>query len=45
MILLNNLELNDIHGGGFGIFLLIAGFVAFAIGVIDGYVRPIKCNK
>lgn len=46
MILLNENELNDIYGGGFGIGLgiAIAGIVAFIIGVVDGYVRPLKCN-
>lgn len=47
MILLNNLELNDIRGGSFSLGLLIgiASLITFAIGVIDGYVRPLKCNK
>jgi hypothetical protein len=46
MTLLNNIELNDIHGGGFGIgfFALIAGLVSFVVGIVDGYVRPLKCN-
>lgn len=37
-------ELKKINGGGFGLGLLIgAGFVLLA-GIIDGYVRPLKCN-
>ena len=38
-------ELNEVNGGG-GISLGLAIFagVTFIIGVIDGYVRPLKCN-
>lgn len=42
---LGNLELHDITGGG-GIAwgaVIVAG-ITFLIGVIDGYVRPLKCN-
>lgn len=47
MILLNENELNNIHGGGFsyGIAMFIGGLITFVIGMIDGYVRPLKCNK
>jgi lactobin A/cerein 7B family class IIb bacteriocin len=45
MILLNKEELNNIHGGGWGILIAIAGFITFAIGGLDGYVRPLRCNK
>jgi hypothetical protein len=45
MILLKDKELDNIHGGGFGFFAALAGIVTFVIGVIDGYVRPLKCNK
>ena len=38
MIKLNKNELMNVNGGGFSIG---AGFL---IGVIDGYVRPLKCN-
>lgn len=46
-MLLNNEELKNIRGGGFSIALslALAGLITFAIGIIDGYVRPIKCNK
>ena len=42
---LSSNELNEIHGGG-GISLGLAIFagITFLIGVIDGYVRPLKCN-
>ncbi len=45
MTLLNNFELEKIHGGGIGIWVTIAALITFAIGVIDGYIRPLKCNK
>ena len=39
-------ELMKVNGGGFSIGLgfLIGGLTTFIIGVIDGYVRPLKCN-
>ena len=41
---LDNHELKKVNGGGFCIGLLIgAGFVLIA-GIIDGYVRPLRCN-
>ncbi len=39
-------ELKKIQGGGlsiWGAISIVAG-VIFAIGVIDGFVRPLKCN-
>jgi hypothetical protein len=47
MTLISNEELKDIYGGGFFacLVILVAALVTFAIGVIDGYVRPLKCNK
>ena len=47
MNVLTNKELNGITGGTIGIgggLLIIAGIV-FLIGVIDGYIRPKKCNE
>lgn len=43
---IQNEELRKINGGGFSIGLgfLIGGIATFLIGVIDGYVRPLKCN-
>lgn len=46
---LNEFELTQVTGGA-GISyavlkaLLIAGGVIFGIGVIDGYVRPLRCR-
>lgn len=39
-------ELMKVNGGGFGLGLgfLVGGLATFIIGVIDGYVRPLKCN-
>lgn len=43
---LTNEELKEISGGGFhfGILAGIVAGVSFIIGVIDGLVRPLKCN-
>lgn len=40
-------ELKQIKGGSISLgagLLIIAGIV-FIVGVIDGYVRPLKCNR
>lgn len=39
-------ELNNISGGFSKLFVgaVIAGAVAFIIGVMDGFTRPLKCN-
>ena len=37
-------ENSYINGGGFGLGLLIGGIATFLIGVIDGFVRPLKCR-
>lgn len=46
-MVLQNEELTTITGGGvnYTILAIIGGVVAFAIGVIDGYLRPLTCNK
>lgn len=40
-------ELIETEGGAFsvGAIFAIGGIITFLIGVIDGYVRPLKCNK
>lgn len=40
-------ELSNITGGGIstGVLAVLGGVVAFVIGVIDGYLRPLACNK
>ena len=43
---LNKHELIKISGGfGLGLGCLIIAGIIFLIGVIDGYTRPLKCNK
>lgn len=39
-------ELNKVVGGGNGVAIgfLIAAGITFIIGIIDGYVRPLRCN-
>lgn len=41
---ISNNELKQINGGGFGLGLLIGGLATFVIGVIDGFVNPLKCR-
>lgn len=44
MLILNDRELKNITGGGFGAGLLISAGIVFVIGVIDGYIRPLACR-
>lgn len=41
---ISNKELKNVKGGGAGTILLIIAGIVFIIGVIDGYVRPLRCN-
>lgn len=43
---LNKKELLNVSGGGIsiGVLTLIGAGIVFLIGVIDGFVRPLKCN-
>ena len=41
---ISNKELKSINGGGFGLGFLIGGLATFLIGVIDGFVNPLKCR-
>ncbi len=43
---LTNEELQSINGGGIhvGFLMGLGAAVTFIIGVIDGLVRPLKCN-
>ncbi len=46
MIEISKDELDKIKGGGlsiWGAISLVAGII-FIVGVIDGFVRPLKCN-
>ncbi len=42
---LENNELKKIEGGGFGWAIALGGALTFLIGVVDGYIRPLACNK
>ena len=46
MNVLTNNELKDINGGSIkiGIGIGIVAGITFLIGVIDGIIRPLKCN-
>lgn len=39
-------EMLKINGGGFsfGFWALIGSGIVFIVGLIDGFVRPLKCN-
>ena len=43
---LNDVEMKKIIGGGMSLFgiLGISSLVTFLSGIIDGFVRPLKCN-
>lgn len=45
--MLTNDELLDVKAGAinFGTVSLIIAGITFIIGVVDGYFRPLKCNK
>lgn len=47
MNILANSELKNIYAGGvkIGIVAAIVGVVTFVVGVVDGYLRPLKCRK
>ncbi len=41
---IKNEELKQINGGGWKIGLIFGAGLVFIIGVIDGFIRPLKCN-
>ena len=47
MQLLNEYQLKQVIGGGFslGLGALIGAGIAFLVGFIDGYVRPLACRS
>jgi len=47
MVKLNKKELLEVNGGGIsvGACCVIGLALVFIAGVVDGYVRPLKCNK
>lgn len=40
-------ELQSINGGSisFGAYIIGGGVITFLIGIVDGFLRPLKCNK
>mgnify|MGYP003514638457 CR=1 FL=1 len=42
---LSKTELNNISGGAVSAYFIFGGIVTFVIGFIDGFTRPLKCNK
>ena len=42
---LNKNELLNIIGGGYGVWAVIGGFIAFLISTVEGFINPIKCGK
>lgn len=44
--MLNNEELLNIYGGAIsiGIVSIVIAGIVFLVGVIDGYMRPLKCR-
>ncbi len=41
---MNNDELKQIEAGGIAWGLIISGAVAFLIGLVDGFTRPLACR-
>lgn len=41
---LTNNELKQIHGGGWGLGIIIGAGISFLIGVFDGFIRPLPCH-
>ena len=42
---LNEKQLMQVSGGGYGLWAAIAGVIAFIIGIADGFLNPVKCNQ
>jgi hypothetical protein len=47
MVLMSNNDMKLVNGGAISIAtgILIVSGIIFLIGVIDGFVRPLKCNR
>ena len=43
---LNDKEMKEINGGGIniGLWIGIGAGISFLIGLVDGLIRPLKCN-
>lgn len=44
---LGKLELQNTIGGAakIGLGIVVGALISFFVGLIDGYLRPLKCNK
>lgn len=42
---LNNQELMQVKGGGYGIWAILGGFLTFLISAVEGFLNPIECNS
>lgn len=44
---LSEYELSNVIGGkaGIGLYAALGGLITLIVGIIDGYLRPNKCNK
>lgn len=42
---MNDYELNMVTGGkaNYSVLAIIGGLITFLIGVVDGFIRPLKC--
>lgn len=47
MLIINKEELKNVKGGAFGlkIFVSIISAGTFIIGLVDGFLRPLKCRN
>ncbi len=41
---LNQKELMQVTGGGYGIWAAIGGAITFLISIVEGFLNPEKCN-
>lgn len=46
-MVLSNDELSTVYGGSikYGWYALAGGLITLIVGIIDGYLRPLSCNR
>ena len=42
---LNNQELMNVEGGGYGLWAALGGLITFIISAIEGFINPMECNE
>ena len=42
---LTNQELMQVNAGGYGLWGVLGGILAFIIGAVEGFINPIECGK